>query len=1547
MTAITTSHWFASGGDMGERIRTFPWDTSPLGPIEQWPSELTSTLSICLSARFPMAIYWGAEGWLLYNDSWRPILGDKHPWAMGRSAHEVWPEIWDAIDPLFEIVRATGQATLRVDELLPMHRFGYTEECYFDYSFNPIRGRSGQVEGILNIVQETTYRVLNDRRTRLLRELASCSGSAKDEQDACALSVTALATDQADIPFALLYRIDRERREARLVAATGLQADHPARQDVVNLSGTSEPHNWPLASLLQDRSGLLVEDLAERFGVLPGGVWPEPVRQALLLPMTTAGQEEIGTILVIGISPRRPLDDDYRHFLTMVESHIVGAITNARAYSFEKRRAEALAELDRAKTEFFSNVSHEFRTPLTLMLGPIEEEMRERPNTPRLEVAHRNSLRLLKLVNHLLDFSRIEAGRIEARYRPTDLSALTAELASCFRSAVEKAGLALVVDCPPLLDPAYVDREMWEKIVLNLISNAFKFTFEGEIAVLLRQRSGMIELRIRDTGLGIPPEAIPHLFERFYRVHPMRSRTHEGSGIGLALVHDLVHLHGGTVHVTSQVGQGSTFCVALPLGKTHLPTDKIFEISEAPPQPSAADTYLEEAAYAWRDEFPFEAGAPETTSRGHQHPESEFASRVLQKPRILIVEDNADMRQYIARLLTPHYHVIAVTNGQAALAEVQAQLPDLILSDVMMPHLDGFELLRAVRADPVSRAVPMILLSARAGEEARIEGLEQGVDDYLVKPFSARELLARVESHVKIAQMRAEMTHTLRESEERYRTLFESIGDGFCIVQMLFDEADTPTDYRFLEANPAFEEETGLKRAVDKTALEMVPGLDRWWIDTYGAVALTGQPARFDHHADAMGRWFEVYAFRFGLPANRQVAIFFKNITERKRAEEALRESEERFRNMADNSPMMLWITDTEGRCTYLNQRWYEFTGQSPETGLEFGWLNALHPDDREASGDIFRNATERHAPFRAEYRVRRRDGAYRWAIDAAAPRLSPSGQFLGYIGSVIDVTERKQTELDLRASEARFRAIVGQATVGVAQTDLTGRFMLVNPRFCDIVGYSETELLGMTMQQITHPDDLRSNLEQFGRLVQGGPDFVIEKRYQRQDGADIWVSVSVGAVRDGGGLQSVLAVALDIHERKQAEAQLQRFALELEQRVSERTIELTQSREHLRALATELNLAGQRERQQLATELHDYLAQLLALSRIRLAQATRQPLAPAVKQTLTEVEEVIDQALAYTRTLVAQLSPPMLKEFGLPMALRWLAEQMKQRDLLVYLEMEADAPMLPEDHAMLLFQSVRELLMNIVKHAETDHARITVKEADGWLTITVADEGIGFQLAASPAHAKESTVPGFGLFSIRERVLALGGRFELQSHPGQGTQATLITPLTTTTKDAVGKDHGASADVRSDTPPPPTFDAERVVHPLRTPSTAPSRPPIRVLIADDHAMVRQGLCGLLASFADIDIVGEAAQGQEAVAMALRLQPDVILMDVNMPVMDGIDATRRIIESLPTTTIIGLSVQTVGHIETAMKKAGAVAFLNKEAAVEDLYKTIQAVSRER
>jgi len=760
------------GGEMGSIMRSFDWASSVLGPVDQWPQSLRTSVSTCLNSRFAILIWWGPELVMLYNDAYRQIIGAKHPDALGRPGRECWPEIWHIIGPMLEGVMQRGEATWSDDLLLMLERNGYPEECYFTFSYSPIRDESGDIGGVFTPVADTTERVINERRMRTLRDLAARATSARDIQQVCIAIAETLAENARSIPFASLYLFDETRASATLVATAGIQAGSTAAQPVIRLSELPPP----LSDAAVSPKLTLIEDLASIWGPLPCGAWAVPARSAVVLPMVLPGQARSIGFVLAGTNPHKRVDPSYRTFFDLVAGHISSAIAAASAYQEERRRAEALAEIDRAKTAFFSNVSHEFRTPLTLLLGPLEDSLANKHGilpmvaAANLATAHRNALRLLKLVNTLLDFSRIEAGRAQATYQPVDLATLTADLASNFRSLCEKAGLRLDVHCPPLRsgEPAYVDPDLWEKIVLNLLSNAFKFTLQGEIEVRLESADGQAVLTVRDTGVGIPSNQLPHMFERFHRIEHSRGRTHEGTGIGLALVQELVKLHGGTVGVESVVDHGSTFRVAIPLGANHLDLDRVVIGHEVALSTVTSAAFVEEAM-RW---LPDERVQDEPVVYARTIYESgDRVSEQQKEARILWAEDNADMRAYVRRLLDGRYNLEVVADGKTALDAARTHKPDLVLADVMMPGLDGFGLLREIRSDQHLSGIPVILLSARAGEEARIEGLQAGADEYLTKPFSSRELLAVVQSHVKLSRVRQEAAEALRQADRNARLL--------------------------------------------------------------------------------------------------------------------------------------------------------------------------------------------------------------------------------------------------------------------------------------------------------------------------------------------------------------------------------------------------------------------------------------------------------------------------------------------------------------------------------------------------------------------------------------------------------------------------------------------------------------------------------------------------------------------------------------------------------------------------------------------------------
>jgi signal transduction histidine kinase len=435
------------------------------------------------------------------------------------------------------------------------------------------------------------------------------------------------------------------------------------------------------------------------------------------------------------------------------------------AHAELERLYEQNKALDQVKTQFFANVSHEFRTPLTLILGPLEELLEQPALTgaqkSQLETVHRNALRLLKLVNTLLDFSRLESGRVKAVYGPLDLSTLTSTLASAFQSAVDRTGMKLIVRCPSLPTTVYVDKDMWEKIVLNLMSNAFKYTMTGEIEVTLFPVDGGVELKVRDTGSGIPEHELPHIFERFHRVEGAIGRTHEGTGIGLSLVQELVKLHGGMISVESSVGKGTLFTAFIPAGSKHLPQDQVRHKAEQSASPAVRSGAFVEEARRWGSE-------PASTPKAVE-------AREGAKKRVVVVDDNADMREYIQKTLEPDLEVIATGDGQQALKAIRAHLPDLVVSDVMMPIMDGIELLKTLRSDPALGTLPVILLSARAGDEATAGGIESGADDYVTKPFSAKELRARVQTQMKLSDMRTRLLAELKFANRELEAFSRSV----------------------------------------------------------------------------------------------------------------------------------------------------------------------------------------------------------------------------------------------------------------------------------------------------------------------------------------------------------------------------------------------------------------------------------------------------------------------------------------------------------------------------------------------------------------------------------------------------------------------------------------------------------------------------------------------------------------------------------------------------------------------------------------------------
>jgi signal transduction histidine kinase len=719
-----------------------------------------------LMARSPLAVFWGPELAMIYNDASIPLLGDKHPSAIGQPASSSLAELWPTIGGALEGVLRHGEASWAEDQLLMLERHGYVEETYFTLSFSPIRDETGSIGGVLGVAAETTGRVLSERRLLTVSSLGTILSQASSGEEACALAARLLTKDVADLPFLLIYLLSADARTIQLAGHAGLPAETLVAPSVIDLKS---PSPWPVAEVIRSGRAIVVESLPEAVAQVeitlgPEGPSAQPV-QAVVLPIIQVGEHQPLGVMVAGISPWRRLDADYRAFLELVAAQLATVVMNVQAYAAERQRAQTLADLDQAKTALLNDVSHEFRTPLTLLIAPLEDVIANAQGLSpeqmeRLHTMHRNSLRLLKLVNALLDISRIEARRVHTHLEPIDLASFTAELASAFRPALELGGLELIVDCPPLSEPTYMDREMWETIVLNLLSNAFKFTPEGQVCVKLRAGGGQAVLSVSDTGVGIPPEDHQRIFQRFHRVPRPGARTNEGAGIGLALVAELVRLLGGRVEVTSKGKGGTTFTIRVPTGPPPASRARTSTPSTSARGRLGAAPYVQEAL-SWL------SGVELSTAGGLGEPtelDGTDADLDLPQARVLVVDDDPDMRAYLRRLLSRHWTVELYADGMSALAAALANPPDLVLTDVMMPELGGLDLLHRLRSDARTAHLPVIVVSARASSQAMIEGLRAGADDYLLKPFSSQELLARIKVNLDLARLRNELARVRAEA---------------------------------------------------------------------------------------------------------------------------------------------------------------------------------------------------------------------------------------------------------------------------------------------------------------------------------------------------------------------------------------------------------------------------------------------------------------------------------------------------------------------------------------------------------------------------------------------------------------------------------------------------------------------------------------------------------------------------------------------------------------------------------------------------------------
>lgn len=755
--------WLGSS-EMAHRVEAFDWAKTPLGAIDGWSRSLASAVTLCLRSPFPMAIYWGRDLTCIYNDAERGVLGELHPRALGMPARELLRDSWEAVGPQLAAVTQRAEATWAEDRPLMFDRRGKVEVSYFTYAYSAIIDDDGTVGGVLLVSHETTARVLAERRMNAMRHLAVQSLDAATVTDACTQCTRALAPSD-DVLLAVIYLLDDGDERATCAAAAAAADARAALPATVTLRNAADELATLFAELATGRTGGRLVPLPLVMPTLADGRGnPE---MAFVAPIPSETRDRPVGFLVAGVRNDLVFDQAYVDFLELAAMSAGRSIAAARSREAEQRRLAEIATFDRARSALFGNASHELRTPLALVIGHLEELIAD-PQLPApladgVKVARRSAQRMLRLVDALLDFSRIEAGESIGDVRLLDAGRLTADVVAMFESAARRAGLRLTSDCPPRRTWAHVDPEAWERIVSNLVSNAVRFTSHGEVTVRTWTDGEDLCLTVQDTGVGIAREEQERIFSRFWQSTASRASGRAGSGIGLALVRELVDLHGGTVEVKSRPGRGTRMTVRIPRAA--------HDGGGADPRGADADgngrrpaALLAAEAEGW-----FDSPGPRSGASATERHEPATAGRPTDRPGLLVVEDNGDMREYLRRLLAPEFSIRFAGDEQEAHRLVTADPPSLVIGDVMMPNTDGLRLITRLRSAPGTQSLPIILLSARADAESTQHALDLGADDYIVKPFVASELVARVHATLENARRRTVVAAAQARAEERGR----------------------------------------------------------------------------------------------------------------------------------------------------------------------------------------------------------------------------------------------------------------------------------------------------------------------------------------------------------------------------------------------------------------------------------------------------------------------------------------------------------------------------------------------------------------------------------------------------------------------------------------------------------------------------------------------------------------------------------------------------------------------------------------------------------
>ena len=1164
----------------------------------------------------------------------------------------------------------------------------------------------------------------------------------------------------------------------------------------------------------------------------------------------------------------------------------------------------------------------------------------------------------MKLVNTLLDFSRIEAGRLQAQHEPVDLGGLTAEIASVFRSTIESAGLTFTVDCPPLAEPVAVDREMWEKVVLNLLSNAFKFTLDGSIAIAPAARARWPCSPCVTPAPASPPAELPHLFERFHRVRGAGGRSFEGSGIGLALVRELVRLHHGEVHVESEPGRGSTFRVTIPAEIAPRSAAPAPSIGLGLGRASQAEAMVAEAA-RW-----LPAGAPAAEPGG----------AAAARPRIVVADDNADMRDYVAGLLAPTSRVEAVGDGLEALDAIRRETPDLLLADVMMPRLDGLELLRTIRADPALRYLPVIFVSARAGDDARVAGVEAGADDYLVKPFGARELLARVGAVLELARVR-------RTGEERLAKANRELADRVAELETLL--AVIPVgigialdrECRMVQVNPAFATTLGLRpgqnasmTAPDGERPTGIRILDMNGRELPGDELPLQQAARHgravnDLELDVVhddGRIVRLLEYAAPLLDDRgepRGAIgAFVDITDRRRAEvrdsflvaldAALRASDDPAVIMASACRLLGTRVDAD-RCAYADVEAdgarftipHEHSPGRVTPSLVGTWtvsafgdraVRELQAGQTLVVADVGRElgaATAFTAVGIAATIVApaRRDGRLvaMLAVHSAVPRQwRPEEIELVELSAnrCWESIARARAARVIEASERRYRVVADAMPQLVWTAGPDGAIDYYSARSRAYRGIEVGP-----WQPMVHPDDLVPTVAAWERALRDRTPYAFEHRLQMADGHYRWHLSRAEPVRLTATDDHVrwIGTATDVHELRETQERL---------RVQEEQLRDVDRRkdEFIAILAHELRnpLAPLRTGLDVLRLSHDAAG---AVARVR----------PMMERQVTQMVRLIDDLLDVSRITSGkiQLQPEPTPVAQLVRdAMEGHRAALDAGRLTAHVALPIETVYVYADHARFV-QILSNLLHNAIKFTDPGGGISVVGVVTGSdrqsreLRLSIADSGAGIAAEALPhifelfAQGHQPTGLGrvglgIGLALARRLAELHGGRLEATSEgTGRGATFTLTVPT-------MPLDIGEIAPDRTE---PPYLDLAGC----------------RLVVVDDNQDAADSLALVLGGCgADVRTAYDGANGMRVIQ---AFQPDAALLDIGMPGLDGYAVCRHVRETDPDRRIRLVALTGFGqaHDRARALTAGFDAHLTKPADIEALRGALEAVCRRR